>query len=220
MRFSAAIGTLTFIPLFFFSCGGKAPQIFGADYRLFVEGSPQSYRERLALSMVVNDDDGFEDIESLYLVSDEAQLYWKASSADFVVKGEGRFGVSSMVSAYGASFPRGNYRVIVIDKAGQRAERALVIAPPDADPSKIPLLGLDAGIATIKTAFNERYLQLLDSTGAVIGSYKVNADKVDVSTELPTEALSQARTIRLFCVSESHSLYYVSKEQAINDERR
>jgi hypothetical protein len=201
------------------SCGGNAPQIFGADYRLIVEGIPDAYRERLVLSLAASDEDGFKDLESLYLIADDARLYWKASSKDFVVKSEGRFGIASFVSAYGASFPRGTYRALLIDKAGQRSEREIVIAPPDADPAKLPAISIEAGVATIKSALKERYLQILDSLGAVLASYRLDDAAIDLKADLPAEVYAQARKLRVLCVSESHSLYYASNEADLNEGR-
>jgi len=89
----------------------------------------------------------------MYLVHDDSELYWHLNADNWVFKEEGG---SYWVGANGlegpeASLPRGTYRMLVVDKAGERAERTFTVNAPDTSLYKLPSVsvsGTDSAVCS------------------------------------------------------------------------
>ena len=89
-----------------------------------------SVYETFTLFLLVTDPDGIEDISSLYLINDREELFWKMSSDNWVIKEnqENTWIGSNLITMHDRSpFPSGNYRVIIIDEAGEREEYSFIV---------------------------------------------------------------------------------------------
>lgn len=69
---------------FLFACSSQPPRIEGVRLRLVYVQKEGKIEESLSLFISPADDDGFEDLEELYLIHDESQLYWKLTRQDWL----------------------------------------------------------------------------------------------------------------------------------------
>lgn len=89
--------------------------------------------EQLSVFVHAQDGDGIGDLEFLYVIHDESRLYWKLSADNWQRVEEGGsvwIGSSGLTRAEYGPVPRGRYRIIVIDRAGERDETALDLSAP------------------------------------------------------------------------------------------
>lgn len=120
---------LTAFFLFLFTgCTEDPPvieQVFW-QFDLFHDVKKGTVSDILTLFVMASDSDGWEDAESLYLINDDAELFWKISKEDLKIEEYGEneiwLGSSCIMMPDGGHIPGGDYRIILIDSAGERDE--------------------------------------------------------------------------------------------------
>lgn len=117
------------------ACTGSPPEILRAEVRLeYVDNFDlQMVYEQLSAFVLVRDEDGFGDIRRLYLIHDQAELYWQLEADAWThrrISGEDWIGFAGATMADGSEMPRGRYRLVVMDAAGESDERAVAIDAP------------------------------------------------------------------------------------------
>lgn len=117
------------------ACSAAPPQLVRVEVRLeHVHDLDRGvWYEQLVFFGLVRDEDGFADIEQLYLLNDEHQLYWRLDGEGWTHErraGEDWIGMAGLVMAGGEAFPRGVYRAVVLDAAGQQDEQRVLIDAP------------------------------------------------------------------------------------------
>ncbi len=129
-------------------CSAAPPQLVRVEARLeHVHDLDRGvWYEQVVLFALVRDEDGFADIEQLFLLNDEHQLYWRLDGEEWTHErrsGEDWIGMAGLVMAEGEGFPRGLYRVVVLDAAGQQDEQRVLIDSPRRDElsPQLPVIG-------------------------------------------------------------------------------
>jgi len=122
----AAVVTLALL----FSCTGQPPEIARVFWQLnIVEDREQSFSyQSLSLFLKPNDPDGFDDIEDVHLINDEQELFWRLDGESWAQSGsEGEIwiGSNALKMPDGASFPAGEYRILLRDVGGESAEQTI-----------------------------------------------------------------------------------------------
>ena len=110
------------------SCAGESPEILQLTHQvvLFHDLENQVNQERLSLFAAVDDADGLDDLESLYLIHDKEELYWKLDAENWETSTFQKttwIGGNSFITADGSVLPRGTYRVLLRDFSGQSFEQ-------------------------------------------------------------------------------------------------
>lgn len=130
-------GLFVFFATFFifFGCDGAPPEITDVFTQVTVFKNLQTAQseELLSLFLVISDEDGEDDLEAIYLLNDEQELFWKLDALNWEKtdrKGSRWIGSSSIQMQDGSSFPRGDYRIIAADQAGDRDEQKIRIDIP------------------------------------------------------------------------------------------
>lgn len=119
--------------LFFTGCSENAPEISEVFWQLNVFRDEETKKESQALTLFVRaeDKDGSSDFESLYLINDREELFWKVTGSDLrIEKHEGDetwVGSSCIRMIPDKLFPDGKYRVILVDASGDRDETEAVL---------------------------------------------------------------------------------------------
>lgn len=131
--FKKLFGLLLMFALF--ACEGAPPEINDIFYQITLSKNLTQNRseEILSLFLTIHDEDGEDDIESIYLLNDQQELFWKLDSSNWEKtdrKGSRWIGSSSIQMADGSPFPRGKYRVLVSDQGGSRGEKELQLNVP------------------------------------------------------------------------------------------
>jgi len=127
-------------------CAVKPPSLGSIESRLIVVATDAAGHrdERLSCFASVSDGDGIADIEYLYVVHDASELFWTLTADDWVQKddGSGFWLGSNGLRAPDGVMPRGSYRIILVDKAGERDERSFVLSAPATRGRTMPTVSL------------------------------------------------------------------------------
>jgi len=150
------------------------PEIAALSARLIVAATDaeDARTERLSLMASVADRDGLADVEYLYVVHDGAELCWALGPETWLRSDEGQavWLGSHGLEGSGRTLPRGEYRVIVVDKAGERGERAFTLAAPDTGIYDLPSVRLTGSSVTLRSPYPVNTALFLDSGGNVTRS--------------------------------------------------
>jgi hypothetical protein len=168
----AAAPLLAALALFTTSCGGKAPEILAVEWRLEQRPSTAGAYESLSVFASIKDEDGIEDIEKLWVVEDSEELAWPMTSADWTKKTDGAdewIGAAGFARNDYAPIPRGEYRFLAYDAAGERIEKSFSVEgtfPALAAPE----LRVENGKISARSSWPETLVLAYDGTGALIAS--------------------------------------------------
>ncbi|WP_319477531.1 hypothetical protein [Marispirochaeta aestuarii] len=115
------------------ACSAAPPRIEGVSWEVFRILSPDSgsVREELSLFIRAEDDDGRADLEELYLLHPESRLYWRLFPETWEERTRGNTtwtGSSGFSGVEGV--PRGEYLLVLLDRAGERTEERIFIDLP------------------------------------------------------------------------------------------
>lgn len=168
-----------------FSCSGKPPEILAMDWRICLERENDgALAERLSLMCAVRDDDGYKDLEYLYLISDDREAFWKLPADSWrarEIDGQTWIGSEGFADPDGRSFGRGTYRVVLIDKGGDRHERKVVIQAPSTEGRSPPTLAVEGEDAVISGDWAEYELVFHDRSGAAIRAAPVKPPRAPIA---------------------------------------
>jgi hypothetical protein len=166
----AGLASVMVFSLLVCSCGGKAPEIALVEWRLELRPSKDGAYESLSAFASIRDDDGIEDIAELFLVNDAEAYAWPLTNADWTKRREGAddwIGAAGFVRPDFGPMPRGEYRIVAIDAAGESVERAFTVE--GAFPSlAAPELTYERGAASLRSSWPETLILGYDATGALV----------------------------------------------------
>jgi hypothetical protein len=178
------------------SCSQSAPRISSLSVRLVYRWVDGRAAERLSLFVYGADEDGDADLEELHLLNDEAQLHWSMASGDWISaerSGDAWIGAHALAMPGGDQFPRGVYRVVLVDKGGQRAERVFSLDQDLAPGRPFPTLSFAEGRYRVASSYPKNSLVVYDAAGAGIRTVLLKTAEGAVSDlGLPTGARSAA----------------------------
>ncbi|MDR1933220.1 MAG: hypothetical protein LBQ57_10420 [Spirochaetales bacterium] len=160
----------------FAACSGNPPVITEVRYRLtsYQDRETNKTGEYLSLAILAGDDDGKDDLESVSLINDAAQLYWQAVQDEWVVRParQQSWIVLEKILLPDALVPLGRYRVIVRDYAGSQAERAFAVTADKNAGLTFPSLEAgENGALVVATSRNESVLMVQSGAGVLLGSF-------------------------------------------------
>jgi hypothetical protein len=122
-------------------CSLHPPEIFRVSWQqtLVYEPDRDLAYPALSLFVQVNDPDGLDDLQELYLIGDRQELYWRLDPQTWVQVRQGAetwIGSNTFSLPDRRSVPEGEYRLLLVDLAGQRVEQTVRIASPGLDLSR------------------------------------------------------------------------------------
>ena len=88
--------------------------------------------QTLTIFVMASDDDGVDDMDKMYVINDEHQLYWEISGKDLRLEkyGENELWMGSNFITMPIpedALPSGTYRIMLLDSSGERAKTSVVI---------------------------------------------------------------------------------------------
>ena len=177
--------TLLILSLFI-SCSGEPPEIVQVVWQRnsVKDASSGLTRESLSIFVHVVDEDGEEDISELYLINDKEEIYFRISEDSLIKKersGEIWAGSNGFTMPEGLPVPGGIYRILVIDKAGERDEREIYIAPPEKD-IRFPSITVKDSNITLGRQYSRAELLVFDTQNSYLGSKEIAAVPVAASS--------------------------------------
>ena len=153
-RAGLRIGALALLALLA-ACSTHPPEILRVQAQQVLVNDPQRGPVYPALSLFaqVNDLDGLEDLQELYLIGDGGQLYWRLDPQTWtrVQQGPDNWVGSNRLGLPERRFlPAGEYRVLLMDLAGGQSEQTVFLAAPAAEPSPERFLTVEFSGGTIR----------------------------------------------------------------------
>lgn len=140
------------------SCSGEPPVVSEIWWQLNIEEDTSANEKTESLSLFVHgeDEDGEKDLESIYLINDEHQLFWEIKSEEWNVYSEQNimwFGRNGILAPGEGHFPDGDYRILLIDRAGERDEKEFYLKNriPPLDEVESPEIEFDKNKISVKT---------------------------------------------------------------------
>jgi hypothetical protein len=178
-----------------------------------VDGRPQ---ERFSFFVLVEDDDGIENLRELHLYHDWEGLEWILNSDDWVYHEEnGRhwIGSRSIAMTGGDILPRGQYKARLINKGGEHTERSFTFDAPESPRYPFPTLHIAEGRYTVNSNYPVNSFIVYDQQGGILRTIPVRNMEGTVSeinapgsarlaalwaqdTEYYTSALTEAVSLR------------------------
>ncbi len=136
--------------LIFFSCTVSAPIVRESEWEITVVKDLDKDRIYETLQVFLNcyDEDGENDIETVYLIDDESGIYWELNSDNWDSKyiDDTRWiGSGTLMMPDRSAIPRNPIRIHVRDLAGETVEAKLYITKRkiDVDTLKFPELKIE-----------------------------------------------------------------------------
>jgi hypothetical protein len=132
---------ILFFLFLLFSCSENQPAINQVFWQINKVNDVENnfFYDRLSVFIEAYDDDGIEDLKTLYIINDEEEFFWKIEDKEWIYKEvnkENWFGTNDIVMNNFSHFPAGRYRVLIIDAAGEREESAFVLTSYDYETQK------------------------------------------------------------------------------------
>ena len=154
-----------------FSCTKAEPRIaFGFITLVYYPGKEKP-EERCSFFVLGEDDDGKENLAELYLYHDKDGLRWLISSEDWVEyeeNGKNWIGSRSLAMVDDMPLPRGQYRAVLVNKAGEKTERNFTFDGPEESPYPFPFLSISDGVYRIDSRYPVNNLICYDQQGRVV----------------------------------------------------
>lgn len=116
-----------------FSCSGSPPVIINTDWMVvytkdFSRGGVYS---ELNFFAQLNDNDGIEDISEISVHKDDQGWAWNLDPEHWVsYSDEGENWIGSNGLTRGGDLPYGTYRLLIVDRSGQRSETEFKVSDP------------------------------------------------------------------------------------------
>ncbi|MCA1951088.1 MAG: hypothetical protein LDL24_10985 [Treponema sp.] len=169
---------LLLINLMLLSCSRSVPQIQNYSYKLIYTETSKGIKEQLSLFVLAQDEDGNEDLDNIYIIHDDQQLYWTLNSADWLKVNRDNqlwIGSHSISMVDESPLPRGLYRIILTDKGGERTEKMIGLDAPLQSRYAFPQLQIMGDSYTIRSAYPKNTILCYDKDGALVKSVPVSA---------------------------------------------
>lgn len=194
----------TLFSIFLISCSGAVPEIGQFIWQVnFVRTPSESTgRQELSVFLLIEDEDGIGDIEYIYLIHDESELFWKLNSEDWTLKvlgGKNWIGSNSIRMSDLSILPSGNYRLVVIDKAGERDSRSFNISKSILDIKNseyFPRLLIDSSIV-IESKFSDNTLWIYDEKMEILKNIKIENGKINMDI-INNDTSDKARWVSIY----------------------
>ncbi|MDR3356257.1 MAG: hypothetical protein LBO04_03615 [Spirochaetaceae bacterium] len=180
----------------FSACSRSAPTIAFSTMSLNYIEEDDGPLPSLGFFVLAGDDDGYEDLAELRLYNDHGGLRWTFTPETWTrydEAGNTWIGSRRIAMAAGEIFPDGQYRAVLIDKGGDRAERTFGFDVPTIPRYTFPKLTISEGRYHIDSEYPEHYFLCYSQEGSYRSSVKLASKTGEVSSlRLGSDILSVA----------------------------
>ncbi|MDR0322303.1 MAG: hypothetical protein LBI28_12450 [Treponema sp.] len=183
------------------SCTKSAPIITYGFLNLVLYQGDDGPQEHFSFFVIPEDEDGIENLDSLYLYHDREQLRWQIKSDDWVkFSSEGKDWIGTRsISAPEGGLPRGLFRAVLVNKGGESSERTFTYDGNARFP--FPEIEISNGMYTINSQWTVNRLVCYDNSGNYLSTVNVDSLSGNVSQlRLP----SSAGTVALWAEDEAN----------------
>ena len=108
------------------SCSNTKPEIQYGFIQLVQYESDAEPEEYYTFFILAEDEDGFDNLEELYVYHDRDQLRWHIKSDEWISykEDENNWIGTRRIAVNEGSLPQGTYRAVLINKGGEKGERS------------------------------------------------------------------------------------------------
>ncbi|HAK46964.1 MAG TPA: hypothetical protein DCO79_13745 [Spirochaeta sp.] len=163
----------------FLSCGNTPPelkQIYSEINFLNIPGS-ENVRSEMLVLVNADDEDGDDDITGIHIINDSEQMSWDLDSSIWKTRDSRgmKWTGSQRLTTVDGSMPKaGEYRVLVVDRAGERVEESVffpLIKNPPSPADFAELIFQDEQAIELKSPQERNIISFYDSEGKLLGAY-------------------------------------------------
>ena len=165
-------------------CDSSEPEILDVQWQInIIERRDKTlYEENLCIFVSVKDEDGEGDLESLFILHDSSELYWKFSKDSWTAsKSDGEYwiGSSDIVMPDGSAIPRGEYRIVVYDASGAKSVFPIKIDTVVINPKRIPFPSIkgENSMISLESKLENVFAILFDQNSRFIDTFVIEYDK-------------------------------------------
>jgi len=148
------------------SCSREEPRILYGFIELVYR--PE---ERFTFFVIAEDDDGIDNLSELYLYHDRQGLRWTLNADDWIrfdQDGQTWIGARGLAMSDGEPFPRGQYRAVLVNKGGERGERAFTFDGPVEPRFPFPVFTIEDGQYALTSGYPVNRLLCYDQSGGFV----------------------------------------------------
>ena len=194
-----------------FGCGNDPPELKQIYSQINFTKTPEGVQGSEFLVLVnAEDKDGEDDIETVYIIRDDEQTFWRVDSVSWNLRnnrGMKWVGCENMTTVDGSLPSPGEYRVLVIDRAGERAEDSVFIPiikkVPDAKQFPEILFTENYEILEIKSINSRNIISFYDSAGKLLGAYAATPGMLNIKKLKDPSVADNYRTVEISYYSNS-----------------
>lgn len=172
--------------------------------------------ETLTLFARVSDADGLDDLDALYVMNDDAQLFWRLTPEVWVVDRSDSgtwIGSTALAMPSDEPLPAGVYRVIVQDIAGQTAEESFRVTGSTGPEARRHVeaidVAIDANELTVTGPFASYEAWLYGSAGTRVAAAAF-AERIDLESALPEGMLADELLLYVYAEPPDDGSGYLS----------
>jgi hypothetical protein len=171
--------------------------------------------ERYSFFILPEDDDGFENLDELYLYHDREGLRWYFNSNDWISfeeEGKTWIGSRNIAMSDDGPMPRGQFRAVLINKGGESTERRFTFDGPEIPPHPFPVLSVGEGTYHIDSQYPVNRLLCYDQQGKVAQTINVTEREGNIRNLRIT---GTARTIALWAEDPEYQISALTEAVSI-----
>lgn len=172
--------------------------------------------ETLTLFARVSDADGLDDLDALYVMNDDAQLFWRLTPEVWVVDRSDSgtwIGSTALAMPSDEPLPAGVYRVIVQDIAGQTAEESFRVTGSTGPEARRHVeaidVAIDANELTVTGPFAAYEVWLYGSAGIRVAAAAFS-ERIDLESALPEGMLADELLLYVYAEPPDDGSGYLS----------
>ena len=176
------------------SCSKTKPEIEYGFIQLVLYESEAQPQEFYSFFILAEDEDGFENLEELYVYHDRDQLRWHIKKDDWIsyTEDEKNWIGTRSIAVNDGSLPRGTYRAVLINKGGEQGERSFTY--DGGVRYAFPQINVSDGRYTISSEWPVNHLVCYDREGNYYATVNLtaltgNISQLNISSEVRTAAL-------------------------------
>jgi len=178
------------------SCSRSEPKIAFGFIEMVYYQEKDKPQERFSFFIIPEDEEGIENLADLYLYNDREQLRWHIKSEDwvsYVQDGKTWIGTRSIAIGEDEPLPRGQYRAVLVNKAGEKSERNFSFDAPEYPRFPFPSLEISGGQYTVNSMYPSNRLVCYDEQGNYVHTASLKNLSGEISElDLPSNTRTAA----------------------------
>jgi len=147
--------------------------------------------EELRVFVDAEDENGLEDLQSLYVINDPEELVWRVDQDRWerLPPAAGSWiGYSGFTMPGYTAFPRGEYRVVLVDASGERDEKKIFLPSTDgkgAEDLLFPSLRVGEENVVVVSPYERNTVKVFDVRGSLVRELVTGARRINSKELFP-----------------------------------